>query len=179
MTEQIITKNFYNLLTSGGAQGGNYPSTYLMNISLSRKSVSANSSFINALKSVNLSDINSYYKLYPVRYSKLLSALTEGEVYGTPFEEMMTTTLTQNNYAIVDNSTNLNSGVKIVTTYVNDGNSNIIINGVLLRVVDSSNSYNVILTKFDADITVAPTESYQFALDLGNLFQTFPATIGS
>ena len=179
MTEQIITKNFYSILASGGAKSGNYPSTYLMTISLSRKNVPANSNLVNSLKSVNPSDINSYYKLYPVRYSKLLSGLTEGEVYETNIEKIMTATLTQNNYAIVDNSTNLNSGVKIVTTYVNDGNSNEIINGVLLRANDTSDSYNVILTKFDADITVAPTESYQFALNLDNLFQTFPSTLGS
>lgn len=183
MTEQIITKNFYSLLAAGGDADGNTIYTCLMPTTLSRFYTQINNSsagtIFSSLRSFNSSYTNNCYFLYPVKYSKLLSGLTENEIYSVPYESIMTNGLTRNNYPITDSSTNMNSGVKLVTTYTNSGNSNTIINGVLLRGYDNSRYYNLILTKFDGDITVAPTESCQFTLDLDNLFQTFPATIGS
>ena len=185
MTEQIITKNFYSIMSAGGINDSSYAKTSLMPKSLSRTweyaTYSNNNTLISCLKSVSLRYITDFYHLQPVKFSKSLSDMTESEIYSTPYEKIFNRT-SYNCYAITDSSTDSNTGIKLVTTHTNTGNSNEIINGVMLigRASDSdSSTYNLILTKFDGDITLAPTESYQFTLDLDNIFQSFPATIGS
>lgn len=185
MAEQIITKNLYNIISDGGIHDSSYAKTPLMPKSLSRSweyaTYSNNNSLIPALKSVSLDYISNLYYLQPVKFSKSLSDMTESEIYSTPYEKIYTRT-SYSCYAITDSSTDLNTGIKLVTVHTNTGDSNEIINGVMLIGRANSNdssTYNLILTKFDADITLAPTESYQFTLDLDNLFRTFPTTIGS
>ena len=185
MTEQIITKNFYSIVSAGGIHDSSYAKTSLMPKTLSRKweyaTYSNNNNLISSIKSVSLEYISNFYHLQPVKFSKLLSDMTESEIYSTPYENIFTRT-SYNCYAITDSSTDSNTGIKLVTTHTNNGDSNEIINGVMLigRASDNdSTTYNLILTKFDKDIILAPTESYSFTLDLPNLFQTFPATLGS
>lgn len=183
MTEQIITKNFYNILIGGGSSASNSTLVYMMKRDLNRTTVygNGNSDLIQFLKQANTDHIPNYYKLYPVYYSKSLSGFTESEVYGRAYETNFDIT-GRRCLAAKDDSTGLNTGLKFITTHTNTSGSNEVINGTLLiggnSSTDSSN-YNLILTKFDADITLAPTESYQFTLDLPNLFQSFPATLGS
>ena len=186
MTEQIMTKNLYSMICDGGNFGSPYEyyiTTSLMNTQLNRVSPVTNNSLnmFTTLKGANVNRILDYYTLAPVYYSKQLSAMTEGEIYGTPYETRFAIT-SKRAFKIIDDSTSLTTGLKLVTTHTNTSETNEMINGVLLVVSDnnsSPNTYNLILTKFDQNITLAPAESYQFTLDLGNIFQTFPVTIGS
>lgn len=185
MTEQIITKNFYNIISAGGGGSANSDSAFiwLMPTGLSRETATSDSTQIWSFKKPDKDTMQSYHKIYPVKYSKSLSEMTETEIYGVPYEELKDADNTHINYNITDSSTGLITGIKLTTTHINKSAQNETINGILYQMLNNTSSsakkYNLILTKFDTPITIAPTESYQFTLDLDNIFQSFPATIGS
>ena len=181
MTEQIITKNLYSLMASGGADANN---TYacLMPTTLSRFHIGTSNTIWGNFHMPKVSQIPSNFCLYPTNYSKPLSEMTESELYAhastiIPADKTC--------YEIPNESTGLVSGIKWVSTYTNTGSENVVINGVKLVFayqVNSSQPYyyfNLVHTKFDNAITVLPTESYSFTLDLDNIFTTFPSTLGS
>ena len=184
MTEQIITKNLYSIISDGGNFSSTqdyYVTTSLMNTQLNRKSpvTNNNPNMFTVLKGANVSKILNYYSLSPVYYPKLLSEMTESEIYSAPYETAFARS-SENVFKMTDDSTSQTTGLKLITTHTNTSGKNEIINGILLVTTDrNSNIYNLILTKFDVNITLAPTESYQFTLDLNNIFQSFPATLGS
>lgn len=184
MTEQIITKNLYSIISDGGNFSSSYEyyiTTSLMNTKLNRTSPVTNSNLnmFTTLKGANANKILNYYSLSPVYYPKPLSEMTEGEIYGAPYETRFART-SENVLKMTDDSTSQTTGLKFITTHTNTKETDEVINGILLNVSDgSSNTYNLILTKFDVNITLAPAESYQFTLDLDNLFQTFPSTLAS
>lgn len=183
MTEQIITKNFYNILIGGGSFNNTTTVVYMMKRDLNRTSEYGNSTndLITYFKQANSQYLGKYYKLYPVYYSKPLSEFTESEIYGQAYENLFS--INAKEYPITtDDSTGLNTGFKIITTHTNTSGSDEVINGTLLiggNASTNSSNYNLILTKFDANITLATNESYQFTLDLPNLFQPIPSTLGS
>ena len=183
MTEQIITKNFYSIITSGGGGKASSDSANVafMTQDLNRFYMASDSAPIFSLKQPQTGIISTYYKFYPAYYNKSLSDMTESEVYGANTNIYRTLAIaSQNNYLITDELSNT-TGVRLVTTYTNTSTTaNGVINGTNLKLLDASGHYfNLIHTKFDKDIIVPPTESYTFTLDLNNLFQSFPATIGS
>lgn len=185
MTEQIITKNFYSIISEGGDTGTSYAYqviSYLMKTDLNRGAYISNYSnfdIFSTLKGANTDKILNYYSLVPVHYPKSLLEITESEIYSTPYDASFTKT-SELVSKITDNSTNLTTGLRFITTHTNTSESNEIVNGIILiGKPTNSTTCNLVLTKFDADITLAPAESYQFTLDLPNLFQSFPATLGS
>ena len=129
----------------------------------------------------DISRIGTFYKLYLTNYPKALSEMTESEIYNHNVNTAMTNST---NYKIVDSVTNSISGLKWVATYTNTGSENKEFNGITLKYQYQYNSnpityYNLVHTKFDNVITVLPTESYSFTLDLDNIFTTFPDTLAS
>ena len=181
MTEQIITKNLYSLMASGGDRDTNNVYACLMPTTLTRYYVKSSDTTWGDFHKPVVSSITSNFILYPVNYSKPLSEMTESELYAHAANIIPNN---KNCYEIPNDSTGLCSGIKWVSTYTNTGNENVIINGVKLvyacKVGGSSfNYFNLVHTKFDNAITVLPTESYSFTLDLNNLFTTFPSTLGS
>ena len=185
MTEQIITKNLYSLMSPGG--GGNTSTNYtyitLMPNTLSRDTDQTTSNpFWTNFKNRNISNIGTNYFLNPTHFSKALSEMTESEIYGaiTSSPDGGTQTVQE----IKDSSTGLTTGLKFIKTYINNTNNNITINGVTLKLkyTDAKNYTrycNLVLNKFDGEIIVHPAESYQFTLDLDNIFISLPSTIGS
>ena len=181
MTEQIITKNLYSIVASGGAGNSSNCYTYIMPTTLSRSSIDTGSQMWKAFHVPNTDSLDTYYKLYLTNYPKALSEMTESEIYSHNVNTSMTNST---NYTIVDNKTNSISGLKWVATYTNTGSENKEFNGITLKYQYQYSSnptyfYNLIHIKFDAPVIVAPTESYSFTLDLDNLFITFPSTLGS
>lgn len=181
MTEQIITKNLYSIIASGGADTSN-AHTYLMPTTLNRASMDTVSQMWKAFHIPNTTTLGTYYKLYLTNYSKSLPEMTESEIYSHNVVYYMTNL---NCYAINDSSTGLKQGIKWVATYTNTESENKEFNGITLKYQyqQSSSSpvqyYNLVHIKFDSPIIVAPTESYSFTLDLDNIFTTFPSTLGS
>lgn len=182
MTEQIITKNFYSIIAGGGGGRASSDSAYiaLMSLDLTRYYVASDTAPIFSLKQPQTTTMTTYYKFSPSYYYKSLSDMSESEIYGANNDVFKTFTISsQNNYLIQDENSNT-TGVRLVTTYTNTSGSDEVINGTTLKLYDGSSRYfSLIHTKFDADIIVPPTESYTFTLDLNNLFQSIPATIGS
>lgn len=179
MTEQIITKNLYSILASGGVDA-NTAYANLMPTTLSRFNMGTSNTVLENFHKPKVSDIPTNYILYPVNYSKSLSEMTESELYS---HETNIVPTSKQCYGIPNASTGLTSGIKWVSTYTNTSNKNVTINGVKLVLEHTANNtlryFNLIHTKFDAAITVPPTESYSFTLDLDNIFTTFPSTLGS
>lgn len=182
MTEQIITKNLYSIIASGGNGQGSSCYTYLMPTTLSKSYIGTGSQIWEVFHIPTTDSLGIYYKLYLTNYPKALSEMTESEIYSHNVRTSMTNST---NYTIVDSVTNSISGLKWVATYTNTGSENVEFNGITLKCAFQQNSssptqyYNLVHIKFDIPITIAPTESYSFTLDLDNLFQKFPATIGS
>ena len=180
MTEQLITKNLYSLITCGGKEYSSSNANFLMMPdTLSRQYLDTyTSNMWAAFHTANISNIPSYFTLRPVYYSKALTELTESEIY-TKGYDIGYNPIKQTCYKIMDDSANYPSGIKLVSVYTNTGSENITVNGVCLRSNDSSKYYILIHSKFDSPITIAPTESCSFTLDLDNIYVTFPTTIGS
>lgn len=181
MTEQIITKNLYSIMASGGSDTTNAYAN-LMPTTLSRFNVGTSNTVWENFHKPKVSAITTNFILYPVNYSKSLSEMTESELYAHDSNIIPTS---KTCYEIPNESTGLISGIKWVSTYTNTGSENVVINGVkLVFAYQTSSSYpfnyfNLVHTKFDNAITVPPTESYSFTLDLDNIFTTFPSTLGS
>lgn len=179
MTEQIITKNLYSIMASGGVDA-NTAYANLMPTTLSRFNIGASNTTLENFHKPKTSDLPTNFALYPTNYSKSLSAMTESELYSHETKIIPTS---KQCYGIPNESTGLTSGIKWVSTYTNTSDANVTINGVKLvfsyQAGNTFHYFNLIHTKFDAAITVPPTESYSFTLDLDNIFTTFPSTLGS
>ena len=180
MTEQIITKNLYSLITCGGGEYSSSSANFLMMPNtLSRQYLNNyTSNMWAAFHTANASNIPSYFTLFPAYYSKALTELTESEIYQKGFDHAYNPDK-QTCYKIMDASADFPSGIKLVSVYTNTGSENITVNGVCLRGFENSKAYTLIHSKFDSPITIAPTESCSFTLDLNNIYVTFPTTIGS
>ena len=182
MTEQIITKNLYSIILGGGLGNTSTCYTTIMPTTLSSTNFATDSNMWLAFHMPNISRIGTYYKLYLTNYPKVLSEMTESEIYSHNVNTAMTNST---NYKIVDSETNSISGLKWVATYTNTGSENNEFNGITLKHQFQQSSsypmqyYNLVHIKFDSPIIIAPTESYSFTLDLDNIFTTFPSTLGS
>ena len=182
MTEQIITKNLYSIILGGGSGDAATCYTTIMPTTLSSAHLATDSNMWQAFHMPNISRIETFYKLYLTNYPKALSEMTESEIYSHNVNTAMTNSTS---YKIVDSKTSSISGLKWVATYTNTGSENVEFNGITLKYQYQSSSsypiyfYNLIHTKFDTPVIIAPTESYQFTLDLNNIYVTFPTTIGS
>ena len=182
MTEQIITKNLYSIILGGGL--GNTTTCYstIMPTDLSSAHLATDSNMWEAFHMPDTSRIGTFYKLYLTNYPKALSEMTESEIYSHNVNTAMTNSTS---YKIVDSETNSISGLKWVATYTNTGSENVEFNGITLKYQYQAGSsyptyfYNLIHTKFDTPVIIAPTESYSFTLDLNNSNITFPSTIDS
>ena len=182
MTEQIITKNLYSLMAFGGDMDTSNVYACLMPTTLTRFYVTSSDTTWGNFHKPDVSSIPTNFILYLVNYSKPLSEMTESELYA---HEANIIPNNENCYEIPNASTGLCSGIKWVSTYTNTGNKDVIINGVKLVYKypiynpSSFKYFNLVHTKFDNAITVLPTESYSFTLDLDNIFTTFPSTLAS